>query len=413
MSERRNLYLVVAARFVSRAGGSAAFFIGIWGVAAYVFKVTAAQLAWLSASNAVAGIVGSVAAGVLIDRYGPRKVLIVAELLSIPAVLGLALADTYPSMIAYSALFSLVGVPTFTAGASFAPYLAHGTKALEKANAWIEAAGSAGFVIGPAIGALVSQAFGIRWVFAVMATASVMAIVAIWPVRIAVARKAAGEVRHPFAEVRDGLAMAYETRGLRYLILLGTLTWLCFGAFSALEPLFYRDAVKVGVEWIGYINTLFGIGMVAGAWLLPRLPQRIVSVRGAAIAVGLTGLGSILYVGSTKLPLIALGGLAWGVLIGAVEPLLRTLIHVRAPHQYVGRIMGVVQYHRSAAELVPLGIAPSLAAVIGVQGTLIAGGVLAAALAFGSWRSASAIDAEGSPEALSCDDATLAVEPSA
>jgi len=34
MLSNRNLAFVVAARFVSRIGGSAAFFIGTWGMAA-------------------------------------------------------------------------------------------------------------------------------------------------------------------------------------------------------------------------------------------------------------------------------------------------------------------------------------------------------------------------------------------
>ena len=68
--------------------------------------------------------------------------------------------------------------------------------------------------------------------------------------------------------------MAYSDRTLRYVILAGTAVWFGFGAFSALEPLFFRDVVGVGVEWIGWMNTAFSVGLISGAYLLPRLSKQ-------------------------------------------------------------------------------------------------------------------------------------------
>lgn len=391
--QTRNLRLVIAARFISRVGGSAAFFIGTWGIAAYGFRASAGQLAWMSAGNALAGIVGTLIAGVLIDRIGPRKVMIGAEILTIPAVIAMSMASTFPVFVLFSMMFSLAGVPTFTAGASFAPFIVDGQHDLERANAGIEAAGSAGFVIGPAAGGIVSNLVSMRAVFIVMAVCSVAAATVAYFIRIDETPGHPGE-RHPLAELREGLRLSYGIRSLRYYILLGTVAWLGFGAFSALEPLFYRDAVGVGVEWIGYMNTLFGVGLVGGAWLLPRLSDRVVSPRGGAIAVAIMGLGAILYVGSTNLVLIGSGALVWGVVIGAVEPLLRTLLHTDAPHEYVGRIVSTAMYHRSAGELVPLAFAPTLAALFGVQPVLIGGSLLVTVVALSSLPTAFAIERE-------------------
>lgn len=391
MLRNRNLRLVIAARFVSRAGGAAAFFVGTWGMAAYTFKATAIQLAWMSGGNAVAGILGTIIAGVLVDRIGPRKVMIYAEVLTIAPVVAMSMAGSFPVFVAFSMCFAFVGVPTFTAGASFAPFLVSGREALEKANSYIEAAGSAGFVMGPALGAIVSQAFGIRAVFLLMAGAALIAAAIAWFVRIDETPGHPSE-RHPLTELREGLRISYSTPSLRYFILLGSLGWFGFGAFSALEPLFYRDAVGVGIEWIGYMNTVFGVGLVAGAWLLPRLPAAVVSARGASVAVAGMGLGTIGYVSTTDLRFIAAGALVWGALIGAADPLLRTLVHLDSPHDYVGRIVGTAQYHRSLGELVPLALAPGLAAAFGVQPVLIGGGIVVAVVAASSWVTASRID---------------------
>jgi predicted MFS family arabinose efflux permease len=387
----RNLLYVVIARFVSRLGGSAVWFIGTMGVAAYVFEATPRQLAIMSAINGVAAIVGSLTAGVLIDRFGPRKVMIGAEIGSIPPVLWMMVAPTLPLFVLGSAGFSLFGIPTWTAGASFAPYIVEGRKQLERANAYIEGGSAVGFVLGPAVGALVASLVSQRSVFWVMIIASVVAAAAAWRTRIDETPRE--HVRGgAWRDFKDGLNLAYTTRSLRYFIAMGTAVWFGFGAFQALESLFYRDVVGVGVEWLGWMNTAFGIGLVSGAALLPRLPAKVVSARGLAFFTMLAGLGTVLYVGSTDLRLIALGAAVWGSFLGALEPLLRTLIHLDSPHEFVGRIVGTMQWHRSAGELIPLAFVPALAVSIGIQETLIAGGVLVALAAIAGIGTARSID---------------------
>lgn len=383
---------MVAARFISRVGGTAVFFIGVWGVAAYSFHASARTLAIVMAGNSIAAIIGSIAAGVLVDRIGPRRVLLYAELLTIPVVIALVFAKSWVVFVALAWLLGLVGTPTFTAGASFAPFLVSGANRLERVNSVLEGAGSAGFVLGPAIGALIAKFAGVSAVFWLMAGCSVVAAVLAFNVHIDDAIVA--EHHHPLAEFRDGLRVSYSSRTLRYVILSGTAVWFGFGAFSALEPLFYRDVVHVGVEWIGWMNTAFSVGLIGGAWLLPRLTSKVVSARGLALMTSLCGLGAVAYVGTTDLRVIAVGAALWGLVLGVTEPLMRTILHVAAPEGYVGRVVGTSQYHRSAGELVPLAFAPALAVAFGVQATLIVGGLLVAVGVLASWPIAASIDRE-------------------
>lgn len=391
----RDIMLVVAARFISRVGGSAAFFIGLWGVAAYTFNASPTTLAIIMAGTAVAEIIGSMIAGVLVDRWGPRAVLVGAELAMVPAAIALVVPHSLTTFVPLAWLFGLLVAPTFTAGSAFAPYLVSGQDALERTNALVEGAGSLAFVLGPAVGAVVSRIAGPTGVFAMVAVTSLAAAACAWFVRIEVAPRT-HEAKHPFLEFREGLRVSYSTPALRYAILSGTLIWFGFGAFSALEPLFYRDVVGVSVEWIGWMNSVFGVGLVSGAALLPRLPPKVVSARGLACVTALTGLGAIAYVGSSNLAMIAVGAAIWGVVIGAGEPLLRTILHINSPHEYVGRIVGTAQYHKNAGELVPLAIAPWLAVAIGVQPTLIVGGVLVSVVALASLPIATRIDRSSS-----------------
>jgi DHA3 family macrolide efflux protein-like MFS transporter len=282
-----------------------------------------------------------------------------------------------------------------TAVAAMPPFMTEDAGELTRLNSWIEGATSAGFIIGPGVGALLAAYASLDWVFVLDAVTSLVALPLIWPVRLRKPERAEGERPSPLAELRDGLRVSYSSRGLRYTVLMGTAMWLGFGAFGALEPLFFRDIVRTGIETIGWVNVLFGIGMVAGAALLPRLPSRIVSSRGLALIAALMGLGAILYVGTRDLRVVAAGSIAWGVVIGVADPLLRTLLQADSPDELVGRITGTAQMHRQAGELLPLAVAPALAARFGVQATLIGGGLVLSALAALSWSEAARVDRTG------------------
>jgi DHA3 family macrolide efflux protein-like MFS transporter len=387
----RDIRRVVTARFLSRMSGEAAFFVGIWGKAAFTLHATAGQIALLMGVLSVSSILGTAVAGVLIDRYDPRRVLAGAEFVFVPVALLFLLPKELWQLTVLVGLFGFFGAPVVTAGASFAPFLAKDGEGLKKINALIDGAGSLSFVLGPAIGALLVRFASIDWVFIFDAATSVIAVLLMMGVHIRRPERT-GERRGAFSELREGLRFTYSKRGLRYFILIGTVTWLGFGAFGALEPLFYRDVLRTGVEAIGWVNTLFGVGILLGAWALSKLPDRLVSARGLAGGAVLVGLGALLYVGTRDIRIVAVGAVAWGVIIGVVDPLLRTLVHADSPDEYVGRVTGVAQMHRQGGELLPLAFAPLVAAAIGVQATLIGGGLVLAVVAALSFAEAAAVD---------------------
>jgi MFS family permease len=362
-------------------------------MAAYRFHATPGQIATLMAALAISAMAGSAVAGLLVDRYGPRNVLIAAQVAYVPVAIGVTFVSDLNQLIGACALFGLATAPIMTATGSFAPYLATEDVGIEKVNAMIEGAGALSFVLGPGLGAIFARFLGIESVFYLDAGLTTLGMLLVS--RVSTPAMGSERKSHPLREMRDGLKVAYGIRSVRYYVLMGTLVWFSFGAFGALEPLFYRDVVKTGVETIGWMNSIFGIGIAAGAWVLTRLPAKATSARGLALGVAAIGGACSLYIGTTHLVTIAIGAFLLGGVIGTVEPLLRTLMQTDSPDEYVGRVMGTAQLHRSAGELVPLAIAPALAAQFGVQAVMIGGGAIAAIAALGSFGHAISIDRAG------------------
>jgi DHA3 family macrolide efflux protein-like MFS transporter len=377
----RDIARVVAARFISRVGGEAAFFVGIWGKAAYDLRMDAGQIALLMAVLAVGSILGTMVAGVLIDRYDPRRVLAVAELVFVPTALAFLLPVSVGQFTVLAGLLGFFGAPALTASASIAPFLTSPDVGLKKVNAWIEGATSVSFVVATSLVA-VFLIGGVRLNRGPAAPAPLHGVPA----------EALGPRPSALAELRGGLRYVYTNRALRYPVLLGTVMWIGFGSFGALEPLFYRDVLKVGIETLGYINAIFGLGLATGAWLAARLPERLMTARGLALVSVLVGLGGVLYVGTRSLVVVAIGAITWGVVAGVTEVVLKVVMQSATPDEYMGRSMSAAAMHRQAGELLPLAVSPSLARLFGVQPVLIGGGLLLSVAALFTIPEARAVD---------------------
>ena len=126
---------------------------------------TAAGVAAVMAALGVASLIGSAVAGVLVDRFDPRRVLIAAEIVFIPVALGMVFADTLPALVVATFLLGLVGTPVFTAISSFGPFLTDDPDRLARINGYIEGAAWAAFVLGPALGAIIASTVGLDGIF--------------------------------------------------------------------------------------------------------------------------------------------------------------------------------------------------------------------------------------------------------
>ena len=111
-------------------------------------------------------------------------------------------------------------------------------------------------------------------------------------------------------------------------------------------------------------------------------------------AVSLVGLGTALYVGWPDLRIIAIGGFFWALIIGlSCRCFARCCNVTRRPNASAASWEPLKSSHR-IGELLPLAVAPGLAALFGVQAVLIGGGLLGDFMALGSLGEARAIDRE-------------------
>ena len=101
-------------------------------------------------------------------------------------------------------------------------------------------------------------------------------------------------------------------------------------------------------------------------------------MRALLVVLCITGLGSLLYVATPFVLIACVGHFILGIAFSAFGPIKDTLVQVHTPLDRIGRVNAAMGAGYNMAGAIPLLCAPSLAHMFGVQGTLIAAGMLVA-----------------------------------
>ena len=391
---------LVAMRFLIYTGFQTSYFIGVIGTLTYAddASVVATSLAVLFMNVFV--ILGSFAGGAALDAWGPRR----HFLLSIIGALA-----TGTAIIAFGSATGVVLLGAvflgFTMGfaqpiaTSYPAYLTDDPVELKDINSAIAMFSNVSIIVGPTLGGFVAAVASSRAVFVLMMLFTALALVAGWGFRQSAGQAATHEGKPAIGDITSDKASqssdssksarvtfatsiktVFTNSVLALLFCIIFLSNFGYGAFDPLESFFYRDVLRVGVEWMGWLSSASGVGAVLGAVVALRLPPHLVNLKTLLVALMSVGLGSLLYVGTPYVGVALVGQIALGVAWGVVNPLHNTIVQTTAPLEQLGRVNSVMGFGNMFAGVAPLAIAPWLAATFGVQQTLVGAGMVVTAV---------------------------------
>jgi len=353
----------------------------------YELGGSAADVGLLAACYTAPVIVGGLAAGILLDRFDRRRLLIVDNLIRGAAVLSVPIAASLGTLsIAHlyvvAAVFGLFYMISLAGFPSMLPDLVDADD-LTTANAMETISFGIGGVVGPAVAGILIAQIGAANNLALDALTYGLFVVCLATVRMLPAvRTAAG----PIAST-SGLRPAFDFVLSTPAILAITVMFMAFnvgeGVLLVLLPAYARDVLGAGPEAYGVLVSAFTAGVLIGSvvigavrwpWPLGR------SIAAAQLAAGAVAVGLI---GRPSLPvavlILALVGLfaspltIWAQTIrmglipealrGRVFSLLRTLMQSTPPAG--GVLAGAVL---AAGGLVPAIVAISV--VMGAPGAI-------------------------------------------
>lgn len=437
---------LVLMRFLIYVGIQSCYFIGVLGTLTYSMDGEVASTAVVVALLNLFQIVGSFAGGAYLDARGPwlHFALLVIVMLAVDAFCIVFGGDV--SALTFGAACLGFSLGFFEpVSRSYPAYLTADAIELKRINSALSIVSNIGVVVGPLIGGAIASVAPTRAVFAFMGACVVLAVIPAAGFRpvIGVRAEGGGQDAGLAAELAEGSAGAgtdcraagpsgrlassrsslgssgrlagsrssliegiravFSNAALSFLFWAGFLSYLGYGALDPLESLYYRDVLQVGVAWMGWLSAASGVGAVAGALLVLRIPVRRVTVQTLLVLLCGMGIGCLVYVGTPYVLVALVGQVLLGLAFGMIVPLQNTLVQMHAEVEVIGRANSMMTFGASAGGVIPLLMSPWLAAMLGVQGTLLLASVLVASfpvlvLVFGHQRIAR-IDAEVHPAA--------------
>ena len=233
-------------------------------------------------------------------------------------------------------------------------------------------------IVGPPAGALLMETLPLHGVLAVDIVTAIIAVGLISligipkPVRTTLAEKAS-----IISDMLQGFRYIWSWRGLAILLGLAALSNFCLIPSFTLLPLFVAEHLGNDVLKLGWLNSAFGTGIIAGGLILGvwgGFKRRIYTV---IMALCIEGVSAVVFgfttAGSFFLGLSCAFLLGTGIAManGPLTAIFQSVI----PHDIQGRTFTIIESISGAATPLGLAIAGPLADAIGIRSIYYIAGI--------------------------------------
>ena len=297
-----------------------------------VFRTTGSVAATgltLAAESVPALVVGPVA-GMLVDRWDRRRVMIVNDVLRAGVVVGLL---AHPPWLYLALIAENLGAVFFRPAArALLPAVVGTGPSLVRANSYIALNNGIVRLVGPPLGAVLLAWLGLPFVVLVdlasyLVSAVMITMISSYPI-------AAGKR----VELWDGLRFTFGDRVLRRMLLVNTVFFTANAVFTALLIPFMTIRFGNHPADVGVLLSALGVGYLIGAPLAGRLVNRYRA--GPLIVFAQAGIG-VCFLALANAPTV-LVAVAAGGLIGLPGSLLlvtiETTIQRASPNELRGSV---------------------------------------------------------------------------
>jgi MFS family permease len=385
-----------------------------WGVLYYALiaavRPISADTGWdpaLVTGAFSAGLLVSAAAGIavgrILDRSGPRTLMISGSLIGVLALVLVALAPNLPVffaawLLAGTAQAAVLYQPAFTVISRW-----YGPARVRPLTVLTLVAGFASTIFAPVTAAL-SSAFGWRGAFLILA--GMMGLVTV-PLHARYLNRS-WATGAPGSQVAGGNAMARNVRrSPEFLGLQALMVLLCLGLYTVtlnIIPLLMEKGADYAAAALGL--GLVGAGQVGGRLLFAAIPPgaRLPVITGTAAAALL-----LLAALTGPIPMLAAAGMLAGAVRGCQTLLQATIVGDRWGTRNLGTLQGVFAAPLTAVTAIAPAAGPLLATWFGsytamacaMAALAAAAAIIAAVMSLAARRADEIRPAEPAPEPLS------------
>ncbi len=333
--------------------GTAISFVAIPLIATVTLKVSVFGVAALTVISNIAWLIVAVPAGLLLDRFRRRPILIACDLLRCGGMLVIPLEAAFGGLQIWhlyvvTLLVGLFSVVATVGAQAFIPQVAEPDD-LIRANSILQGTQATAQVAGPGIGGLVVQAVGGPWAAFLDAVSYGVSALCIGSMSDRPEAAHAPEHRDRHDEKDDvwtGFRYLRRRPDLMLITLGGATANVALTLIEALSIVFLVRDVKVSDSAVGILLGVGSLGSVLGAAAAARITRRYGVRRTLQLALFVTSpfsIGLALTFGYASLPLFVLGSALpmIGVVLFSVN--IATLVQQSTPDRILARVSAAIR----------------------------------------------------------------------
>lgn len=359
------------AQIVSTFGDFLALFAVI-SVVAFQLHGTPAQVTWVQISYLLPTVLVGPFAGVFVDRWPLKPVLVASDLIRGLLTLLLLMATQLWHFYVILTLLSMVS-SFFTPAQSVTIRTSVPREGFLSANSLMQQVVYAMRIVGPGLAGLLVATFGPSSCY-LIDTASFLASAA-FIASVVIKRPA---VTHTQGEIERGTRRVFKdmSEGILFLIrhpvvsfVLSALAAALFaiGCFGPLIAIYIRENMHVSAKLFGFASAMIGVGLLVGSnWIrviaAKRSGQALILVGLSGIAFSLILMAAIPHIAVTLLATFLIGNSVAAIVIPA-----QTFIQRETPQHLMGRIGSSVQSVVFSAQIVGLVLSGTLTEFMNVR----------------------------------------------
>ena len=367
-------------------GGQSLSLIGTW-----ITRIATSWLVYrLTGSAFLLGLVGFCGqiptlvitpfAGVIVDRSGRHRILLITQTLSLlqsAALAALAFRGslTVPWILALSVVQGLINAFDTPARQSFVVEMIDDRDDLGNAIALNSTMVNGTRIIGPSVGGVLIALFGEAWCFTIDAISYLAVLASLVAMRLVPVTRQARNTRI-LDDLAQGVRYATGSPPIRTLLILLAIVSTMGMPYTVLMPAIAQTVLHGGAHTLGFLMTASGVGAVAGALYLAS--RTTVLGLGRVITVSTLVFGASLMAFSLSrslaLSLVILPFVGGGMMIETAST--NTILQTLVSEEMRGRVMSF--YTMAFLGTAPIGsiLAGALAARAGAPATILLGGVV-------------------------------------
>jgi MFS family permease len=380
-SETRTLALFVTGAAFSNAGS----YMQLTAVPFVLFEITDSN-AWVGAA-AFAGLFLSVVvgpfAGIAIDRYSQRSVLMAGQVVQLVAALGLlvlALTDhlsPWP-MIVFIGIGGVGSGLQFPSAQAFPPTIVSPAR-LPQAVRLNTFGLTVSRTVGPALAGVLLSVSTPSVVFALNASTFVVYLAILSVLRPRAMATTHTEARWA-AQYRAAWRYVRARKGLHSILVVGFLGAFFGASISFLVP-GIADLYGAGAKGVGALTALYGLGAIVGSAVLIGADDRLERGRATRVGLGIFGLGGVFTVATTAFGVGVAAFIVLGIGYSLWLTSIGTALQVQLTDEFRGRV--TTFYVTAVVGGTPLGavLAGFLGDWVGLRPTLMTYGAVLIAVA--------------------------------